>query len=272
MRKSGIRVAAAAGCVLLAALFILATDSDSLGEEKPVPRPRFYRPVVKENLPDIYDDPRANIMAAVDTYCIASYDFEQMNWQGWTRVDNTEQKDTFFHVDDFAGLGGGSHGRLVPVEGTKSMWCGIKPGAGFDDYLCSWEAEPGYGNNWDQRLTAWVQEETLVEFSYHLACDTEEGKDVVTAGWEMDGHYIILATYSGTVDTVASHSIDTPFSGGWGTYISFRFTSDGSISDEDGVIDTDGANDAGRRTASGIYFCRMEADDYQRTVKMVQLR
>jgi len=34
----------------------------------------------------------------------------------------------------------------------------------------------------------------------------------------------------------------------------------------------DGANDRGRRTASGIYFCRMEADDYQRTVKMVQLR
>ena len=34
----------------------------------------------------------------------------------------------------------------------------------------------------------------------------------------------------------------------------------------------DGMNDCGRSTASGIYFCRMEADDYQRTVKMVQLR
>jgi len=34
----------------------------------------------------------------------------------------------------------------------------------------------------------------------------------------------------------------------------------------------DGANDRGRATTSGIYFCRMEADDYQRTVKMVLLR
>ncbi len=34
----------------------------------------------------------------------------------------------------------------------------------------------------------------------------------------------------------------------------------------------DGANDRGRRTASGIYFCRMEADDYRRTVKRVLLR
>jgi len=34
----------------------------------------------------------------------------------------------------------------------------------------------------------------------------------------------------------------------------------------------DGMNNGGRATASGIYFCRMEADDYQRTVKMVLLR
>ena len=25
--------------------------------------------------------------AAVDTYCIVWYDFEQIDWQGWTRVD-----------------------------------------------------------------------------------------------------------------------------------------------------------------------------------------
>ena len=27
--------------------------------------------------------------AAVDTYCIVWYDFEQFDWQGWTRVDDT---------------------------------------------------------------------------------------------------------------------------------------------------------------------------------------
>jgi hypothetical protein len=34
----------------------------------------------------------------------------------------------------------------------------------------------------------------------------------------------------------------------------------------------DGANDEGRRVASGVYFCRMEARDYERTLKMVLLR
>jgi hypothetical protein len=34
----------------------------------------------------------------------------------------------------------------------------------------------------------------------------------------------------------------------------------------------DGTNDGGRATASGIYFCRMEAPDYERTLKMVLLR
>ena len=226
---------------LVAAGLIVVAGASSLSKEKHVPRPRFYRPVVKESVPDIPGyEPRASIIAAVDTYCIASYDFEQVNWQGWTRIDNTAQKGTFFHVDDFAGLGGGSHGRLVPVEGTKSMWCGIKPGTGFEDYLCSWEAGPGYGNNWGQKLQAWVQEEVLVDFSYHLVCDTEEGIDVVTVGWEMND-YTVLATYSGTVDTVASHNMYIPFAGGWGAYLFFKFWSDGSISDEDGAIDTDGA-------------------------------
>jgi len=34
----------------------------------------------------------------------------------------------------------------------------------------------------------------------------------------------------------------------------------------------DGKNENGHATASGIYFCRMEADDYERTLKMVLLR
>jgi len=136
MQKSGRRIVAAAGCVLLAALFIIMIDSVSHGKDKPVPRARFYRPDVKEAAPDIPGyEPRASIVAAVDTYCIASYNFEQMNWQGWTRIDNTEQKGWFFHVDDFAGLSGGSHGGLVPLEGAKSMWCGVKPGAGFEHAL-----------------------------------------------------------------------------------------------------------------------------------------
>ena len=66
--------------------------------------------------------------AAVDTYCIVWYDFEILNWQGWTQFDNTNNDyGVWFHADDFAGLGGGYAGRLVPIEGTKSIWCGARP-------------------------------------------------------------------------------------------------------------------------------------------------
>ena len=240
MRNSSMRIGAAAGCVLLAALFILSIDSVSHGKDKPVPRPRFYKPVVRETAPDIPGyEPRASIAAAVDTHCIVSFDFEQMHWFGWTRIDNTAQKGTFFHVDDFAGLEGGSHGRLVPIEGTKSMWCGVKPAAGFDNYLCSWEAAPGYGDDWVQELVAWAPD-TLVEISYHLVCDTEPGQDIVSVGWYI-GIEEIWATYSGVVDTIATHAIEKSWSTEWGAYYFFRFTSDGSVSDEDGAIDTDGA-------------------------------
>ena len=238
MQKSGKNIAAAAGFVLLAALFVLEVGSVSHGKDKPVERPRFYRPATKETLLDIDNDPRANVVAAADTYCIVWFDFEPMHWQGWTQVDNTRQADTFVTVEDFAGLGGGSHGRLVPLEGSQSAWFGTRPGSG--PYLCSWsEAAPGYGNDWDQWLVAHAPD-TLVEVSYHLVCDTEPGKDFVTVGWYM-GSEEVWATYSGVVDTVATHAIEKSWSTEWGAYYFFRFTSDGAVSDEDGLIDTDGA-------------------------------
>ena len=240
MRKISIRVIATTCPALLAALFILSIDSVSLGKDKPVPRPRFYRPAVEGSVPDISGYvQRARVAAAVDTYCIASYNFEQMDWMGWTRFDNTAQADTFVRIEDFAGLGGGAHGRLVPIEGAKSIWFGTRPGN--SEYLCSWSpAAPGYGNDWDQWLVAWGPD-INIDLSYHLVCDTEEGKDFVTVGWYMD-HTEILATYSGVVDTVASHHINNPSGpSGWGAYYFFSFTSDGAVSDEDGLIDTDGA-------------------------------
>ncbi len=209
-----------------------------MGKTRPVPRPRFYKPAVQEDLPDIYNDSRASVIAAVDTYCIVNFDFEPMNWQGWTRIDNNRQVGTFVTVEDFAGLGGGSHGRLVPIEGTRSAWFGTRPGS--DPYLCSWPAEAtGYGNDWDQWLVIWAPD-TLVEFSYHLVCDTEPGQDIVTVGWYC-GNEEVWATYSGVVDTVATHVIEKSYSTEWGAYYYFRFTSDGVVSDADGLTDTDGA-------------------------------
>ena len=229
------------GPVLLAALFVLSIDSVSLGKDRTVPRPRFYRPVVKEAVTGIPGyEPRVSVAAAVDTYCIAAYDFEQFSWQGWTQIDNTAQADTFVRVEDFAGLGGGAHGRLVPIEGTKSIWFGTR--SGDSQYLCSWSPmAPGYGNNWDQLLVALFPYPVLVEFSYHLVCDTEEGHDVVRVGWSLN-ETVILAEYSGVVDTVATHFINDPDGWSeWGAHFFFGFSSDGAVSDEDGLFDTDGA-------------------------------
>ncbi len=243
MQKSGIRIAAAAGCILLAAFLILAIDSASHGKDRPAERPRFYRPVVKEYLPDIYDDPRANIVAAVDTYCIVNYDFEQMNWQGWTQIDNTAQMNTFTRVEDFAGLGGGSYGRLVPIEGTKSLWFGARQGSG--QVYCNWPlGSAGYGNGWHQKVYAHIVtgieygDTATVTVSYHLVCDTEEGHDVLTVCHDdHSGDCIVLAEYSGVVDTIASHTFDY-YTMCFNFY--FKFRSDQTISDEDGGIDTDG--------------------------------
>ncbi len=189
--------------------------------------------------------------AEVDTFCIVWFDFEDMNWQGWTRTDNTAQTDIFTHVDDFSGLGGGSKGGLTAIEGTKSMWCGVR---GWDhqipecpgdfEYLCSWVAAPGYGNDWKQMLNS----EPIpiigpLTFSYHGYFDSEQDHDETVVEYFARDLYsyewIELARYSGTIDTVAVHEF---ILGGQGyTKLRFRFTSDGAWSDQDGDLDTDGA-------------------------------
>jgi hypothetical protein len=223
--------------ILIASVCFIAAAAASWGSEKPASRPRFYRPDVRENLSDILDDPRANVIAAVDTYCIVWFDFEQMDWQGWTKVDNTAQKDTFFHVDDFAGLGGGAHGMLVPLEGTKSMWCGARPDG--DPYLCSWAAAPGYGNLWDQSIVSQIMPHTgTVTLSYKYSVDTELGNDYVSVIFAPAYQETEIARHYGRGSGVATHEL---FSASASFYLKFRFVSDAADSDEDGLRDYDGA-------------------------------
>jgi hypothetical protein len=180
--------------------------------------------------------------AAVDTYCLVWYDFEAMNWQGWTQVDNTAQHGTFFHADDFAGLSGGESGRLVPIEGTKSMWCGIRPGT--DDYLCSWATAPGYGNNWNQSLLIPTGHQIyfngLLRFQYHGVFDTEPRWDIVTVSYAVGGmdNWVTIQAWDGVVDTVMTHEIALTTGK---TKLRFDFISDNSYSDQDGLWPTDGA-------------------------------
>jgi hypothetical protein len=182
--------------------------------------------------------PAALNEAAARTYCIVKYDFETLNWQGWTRMDNTAQPDSFFHVENFLGIAPGHHGRLLPIEAVKSMWCGARPNS-LNPYLCHFRNLPGYGNNWKQVLVtkrfSFVGALTL---SYHGVFDTERGHDFVYVEYDAGGgDWKRIHSYDGLVDTVASHVLYLPQVA---TKFRFFFRSDGQSSDEDGY-DSDGA-------------------------------
>ncbi len=174
--------------------------------------------------------------AQVDTYVIVHYDFESMSWEGWTRIDNTSQVDSFWHVEDYAEPG--LAGLPGPLEGAKSAWCGAPPGD--DEYLCSWVSAPGYGNDWDQRLESDAISFTgIITFSYRLYIDTEPQYDRLIVECDRGGEgWGEIARYDGLLETVAAHEIVLPRAA---TKLRFRFASDGAWSDEDGQYDSDGA-------------------------------
>lgn len=163
-----------------------------------------------------------------------------MVWQGWTRLDNTVgQQDTFFHVDDFSGLGGGDFGRLHPLEGVRSMWCGVRPDPN-DCYAASWQSPPGYGNLWNQKLTSDpLPFVGILEFLYKGRFDSERDWDYTYVEYDAGNFdWRTIAAYDGIVDTTAAHTLMLSTAS---TKLRFNFISDGAWSDEDGLWNTDGA-------------------------------
>jgi len=202
---------------------------------------RSEQPLPPEEYQDLLDPGFRGLMesAAVDTFCIAWYTFEQMNWQGWTKLDVTAQRGDFWRVDNFSGLGGGSYGGLVAIEGTKSMWCGARPST-TDPYLCSWYDAPGYGNRWDQWLgtTASFSFAGAITLSYRMHYDSEPDYDFTRVEYAAGCcDWRQIAEYTGAGDTIASHVIALTQAR---TKLRFHFTSDDMWSDEDGLYNTDG--------------------------------
>jgi hypothetical protein len=177
--------------------------------------------------------------AAVDTYYIVWYTFEQMDWQGWTRLDNTAQRGTFFHVDNFVGIAPGVHNHFIPLQGTKSMWCGARPNP-TDPYMCSWINAPGYGTNWNQYLTSPAFSFVgAINWSYKCNWDSEDGWDITHVEYDAGGgNWQVVAEWTGTGDSVVSHLIAI---GSVATKLRYRLTSDSNTNDEDGLLQTDGA-------------------------------
>ena len=187
---------------------------------------------IDRGLSDMYN------VAAVDTYCIVWYNFEPASWQGFTQVDRTAQQDTYFHADDFAGLGEGTFGYLIPLEGSISIWCGARPGT--DDYMCGWANAPGYGNGWDQMLkTEPFEFVGALYLSYHGLFDSEATYDFTHVEYDLgNDNWINVASWDGHgVDTIVTHELLIPKAE---TKLRFHFLSDSGWSDEERG-DTDGA-------------------------------
>jgi hypothetical protein len=221
--------------LVIAILVSFSFSSGVAARETANPGLRPVRGISEEQMTELVDPGLRGLYeeAAVDTYCLVWYDFEINNWQGWTRVDNTEQRGTFLHVDDFAGLDG-----YAPLEGTKSMWCGARPNPA-DPYFCSWATAPGYGNGWDQTLTA--SETSFVgalNLSYRISYDVEPDYEFVKVEYSGAGGWETAAQYTGQNDTIVS--LFLPLTAAQ-TKLRFRFTSDGAWSDEDGLYDSHGA-------------------------------
>ena len=230
-------------CLVALCACVIALVSISSNAKEPLrPQLRFERPWSPEEFAGLADPGLVGLCeeAAVDTYCLVWFDFETNNWQGWTRVDNTAQRGTFFHVDDFAGLGDSlSGGPYAPLEGTKSIWCGARRNAG-DPYACGWIDAPGYGHNWSQTLDAPAHAYVgPITISYRISWDSEPDYDYTYFEYDSgnDG-WVALASYTGRGDTVATIFMPNMM---YTTKLRFRFSSDGAWDDQDGQWDTRGA-------------------------------
>jgi hypothetical protein len=196
------------------------------------------------------DMSRFSSSASQGTTILASYTFDSggsCTAEGWTTHDVTAQTGDYFHVDDFAGLGGGTYGFLVPLQGNQSMWGGARPD-GASLVLCGYSALPGYGNGWNQALCtkACLAVTGDVTVTFTTTWDSEPGYDATaveiadgcgTTWTQVDGG---VGGFDGTgVDSTHTTTIvDSLHSGTM--KIRFHFTADGGWSDEDGLWDTDG--------------------------------
>jgi hypothetical protein len=184
--------------------------------------------------------------AGSDTTLLGFWNFESgtgaCDPQGWTSVDRTAQIGDFFHVDDFAGLGGGDFGRLVPLEGAQSLWCGARPDAA-NMFLCGYATLPGYGDSWDQAFCTanclGVSGDVSVDFL--VAWDSEPDYDYTYVEYDLcDDNWTEQFAYDNIGSGFASHVIDSTLHAG-SLRVRFHFVSDDAYSDQDGLWQTDGA-------------------------------
>jgi len=197
-----------------------------------------------------------------DTHILASYSFDLGGFNctndSWIALDLTAQLADFFHVAQASGgvsneLNGGDFGRLVPVRGNKSLWCGA-----YANYptnppaaVCRYASLPGYGNDWNQafRTKGCLSVLVGVSVTFLATWDSEPGYDGTTIEIdECDDAWIPAGEVNSNggqfegiaVDSLHTHLIPDSLHSG-SLRIRFHFESDGAWSDEEAMWDTDGA-------------------------------
>jgi hypothetical protein len=230
-----------AACVILVWIGISA-------HARKVPNPKnpanYQKHVYNPGSDRPLDAGRMQMNAAVDTYVVARYAFDGPagpDTQGWFSVDLTEQLGLYFHIDDFDGLGGGTYGGLVPLQGDQSLWCGARPDAG-NPYLCGYAALPGYGNGWDQRFESIEfahSGDVTLQFLTHY--DSEPGYDYTYIQYlNKNDEWITILTLDDEGDLSVNEIIPEDSLDG-SVQFRFRMKADGAWSDQDGLWNTDGA-------------------------------
>ena len=200
--------------------------------------------------------PQASALAAgpsgMPPMTLAYYDFETMDPMGWTSVDKNNLANFLFYIASGNLLDGGSFGRLVPLAGGKSLWCGI-PVAPLDQNFCSYAAAPGYGNRWNEAFESIAITKPAgsdIVFQYVVAYDTEAGYDEIFVEYQNPGGDWVSLTlpstgttsYTGLGWPAINETIVIPGASLPSTSVRlrFRFQSDNGYSDQDGLLNTDG--------------------------------
>ncbi|HEX5132752.1 MAG TPA: FlgD immunoglobulin-like domain containing protein [Candidatus Krumholzibacteria bacterium] len=236
------------GVCFCAALMVSAANARRVQKDAP----QFMRATGAKAPVSTSGNASFNAVAVANTTYLATYKFNagaSCISEGWVSQDITAQTGDYVHVDDFAGLAGGTFGGLNPLAGGKSLWIGARPNAA-DSYLCGYASLPGYGNGWQQifrsKCFALTGDATL---SYLAAFDSEPSYDFTFVEYDA-GCADVWTAFAGvnagsgsyTGQGTASESLTlTAAEHGGSARIRFNFTSDTAWSDGDGLWDTDGA-------------------------------
>ncbi len=124
-----------------------------------------------------------------------------------------------------------------PLAGAYSMKCGL---TGVEAATRNWVAGSGYGNGWSEAVSRSFDYNGVgpVALTYQLSYNLEVDYDYVYGEITVGATTSNFVVYNGAASGAANINL-TPFLPGAPTSytVSFRMTSDTSVSDEDGVAD-----------------------------------